>query len=335
MRYCISCLNLISDENDMCRYCGYSQSQYHCKPNYIAARTKLEERYFIGIDIFSDPYGVTYKAIDTVMERKVLIRQMMVDLNSDKYQGGTGKRLLDHFELRNAFLAFYKKLALLDLPGIADVYTCTMDGLTVFSVRKFVAGIELNEFMNKNGAISYDQAVTMLYPIMSSVRKLHSLGMYHGNICLSNVFVDDQNRLCLDEFPGVEILHNRTPIKRGEAVQGGALNFANDVMNLLMILVKLVCGQHRIQTPKQIDRGFLKEEDNDIPYDVRMYIHKVFCEKHPAVIDETMYELYGESSAEEPEEESDFPDELYRIVREKDIMLYDYGSSAVIDGTDI
>ena len=66
-----------------------------------------------------------------------------------------------------------------------------------------------------------------------------------------------------------------------------------------------------------------------------MYIHKVFCEKHPAVIDETMYELYGESSAEEPEEESDFPDELYRIVREKDIMLYDYGSSAVIDGTDI
>ena len=338
MRYCISCMNILNDDEDMCRFCGFDKSDYVIKMQYISAETMLENRYYIGRDLFADPFGVTYIAFDTIMERKVLIRQLLIDKNSTIYCVPDETEKVKAFVQRNSFLDFYKRMAVMELPAVPVIYTCKVAGSQqVLAVREYFERMDLDTYWRQHGPMSYQDAAALLYPVIQTVKMLHDNNMYHGNISASNIYMDANRKLYLDEFPGIQIEYKKN-ISGNNEMDTDVTNYRNDILNILLVLVSMVNNTGEKVTAQMFDNNYLKNESDPVPYDLRKYIYKVFDDKkmeYGVSADDLLYEIYAESPKGVYKEPERIPDELQNYVKEKNITIYKYDSSTQITESNI
>ena len=63
----------------VCRKCGFDESRYSCPSHVLQPHTVLNRRYMVGEVLGSGGFGITYIAWDTVLDRKVAIKEYFVD----------------------------------------------------------------------------------------------------------------------------------------------------------------------------------------------------------------------------------------------------------------
>ena len=71
------CMNCMRDmgQYEMCAYCGWSEETPAKELYHLAPRTKLTERYEIGMAIGFGGFGVIYHAWDMQLEIQVAIKE--------------------------------------------------------------------------------------------------------------------------------------------------------------------------------------------------------------------------------------------------------------------
>lgn len=185
---CMGCMQEIGDAQE-CPHCGFSKDAMQLAPK-LPLRTLIGNRYLIGKVLVSGGDGVTYMGFDCERRVCVTIREFLPEQHILREADNTqlhvkrGSELLFRDGL-NAFLELFRNLARVrSLHAVIPVLDILEENGTAYAISEYVETMSLRDFLLKSrtGTLSFEQTKTLLMPVVSTMSKLHEMGIYHGAI---------------------------------------------------------------------------------------------------------------------------------------------------------
>ena len=191
-----------------CPHCGFDRST--SKHPYIALPigTILNGRYLTGRVLGVGGFGITYLAYDMTLEICVAVKEYLPsgiairdadhytmtvssDEEQDKYNNGA-TRFLDEARI----LAKLRKL-----PNIVSVHDYFRENNTAYFVMEYIEGQDLMKYTNaRGGKLPFNEALTLLLPIMKSLDAVHKQNLLHRDISPDNIIVTNDGSTRLLDF---------------------------------------------------------------------------------------------------------------------------------------
>ena len=133
-------------------------------------------RYDLTRRIGRGGMGVVYEATHRDLQRPVALKLLSMDL-------------LDNEALRNRFIREAQALAAVDSPMIVPVFDAgEHDGWLYIATKLFPDG-DLSDWIHEHGALSQDEAVSVLVQVAEGLADAHEAGFLHRDIKPSNVLL--------------------------------------------------------------------------------------------------------------------------------------------------
>lgn len=192
---CYGCFQEKPDEASVCPRCGFCAEEE--KPFLaLPMGTLLNGRYMTGKVLGVGGFGITYLCYDLTLEIKVAIKEYMpsslATRHSDKYSVAlTGRGQEEYRNGMERFLDEARILAKLqNTPNIVSVQNYFKENNTAYFVMEYIEGMSLKAYIaSQGGKIPYDQALTILMPVMQALTQVHALNLTHRDISPDNIFI--------------------------------------------------------------------------------------------------------------------------------------------------
>ncbi len=194
---CMYCMKDMEQTAQVCPHCGNSKS-YTVPAHRLAPGTMLAHRYIVGVAKGEGGFGITYAGKDTRLDRIVAIKEYfpsgLVNRNatvSPVVTKTTEESGAEAFERgRERFLNEAKTLAKFSGElGVVHILDFFEENDTAYIVMEYLDGMSLGEYLKANGVMTPQDTITVLMPIMLSLKKIHKQGLIHRDISPSNIMV--------------------------------------------------------------------------------------------------------------------------------------------------
>lgn len=153
--------------------------------NYVGKR--LDGRYEIQEIIGVGGMSVVYKAYDNVDDRIVAV-----------------KILKDEFLTNDEFVRRFKNeskaIALLSHPNIVKVYDVSFGEKLQYIVMEYVDGITLKEYIQKQNAITWNDALLFTTQILKALQHAHDRGIVHRDVKPQNIILLSNGSIKVADF---------------------------------------------------------------------------------------------------------------------------------------
>lgn len=147
--------------------------------------TKLNNRYVIECTLGSGGFGTTYKAMDTLIDVPVAIKE---------YENSSEKdRKIAQREVKMA-ARFYA------LDGIASARDFFVVDSISYIVMEYVEGESLKKYVRNYGTMKGEDILTKLKPVIESLCVIHKEGIIHRDISPDNLMVTKGGSIQLIDF---------------------------------------------------------------------------------------------------------------------------------------
>ena len=147
--------------------------------------TKLNNRYVIECTLGSGGFGTTYKAMDTLIDVPVAIKE---------YENSSEKdRKVAQREVKMA-ARFYA------LDGIASARDFFVVDSISYIVMEYVEGESLKKYVRNYGTMKGEDILTKLKPVIESLCVIHKEGIIHRDISPDNLMVTKGGSIQLIDF---------------------------------------------------------------------------------------------------------------------------------------
>lgn len=151
-------------------------------------------------------FGITYLATDTMLNRKVAIKEYFP--REFAARDGTllvkpagNKEDRDNFSWGlTRFLEEARVLALFDHPNIVPVRRFFEANGTAYLVMDYCDGVPLDSLIAKNGSLTKDQIEKIIYPILDGLDRVHKANFLHRDIKPANIFIKSDGSPVLLDF---------------------------------------------------------------------------------------------------------------------------------------
>lgn len=207
MHKCLGCMEEYKEEYSICPFCGYEQNTPPLEPYHMIPGTVLHNRYTIGKVMGFGGFGVTYIGYDTLLDRKVAIKEYLPGEFSTRIPGTTeivtyeGERTQQFQKGLEKFVDEAKILAKMQANnGIVQIYDSFLENSTAYIVMEYMEGMELAQYMKNKGQLSVEEAKEILHPILLALKDVHELGIIHRDIAPNNIFLLNDGRVKLYDF---------------------------------------------------------------------------------------------------------------------------------------
>lgn len=177
-------------------------NNYRLKPG-----DSLGERYEIKRLLGQGGFGITYIAYDKNLENEIVIKEYFpAEIAGRDSEGNVFAQAVanESFfeEGKKRFLNEARVLAsLFEIPGVVKVIDFFEMNNTAYIVMEYVDGVSLRQWLeSRDECCSFDEAYTLLRPIMEALKKIHKKGLLHRDITPDNIMVDSQGNLKLLDF---------------------------------------------------------------------------------------------------------------------------------------
>ena len=77
-KLCIYCMKEKNENEAVCPYCGHTAADYRGNGYELPPFTVLNGRYLLGRMIGAGGFGITYIAMDLVLERRVAVKEFFM-----------------------------------------------------------------------------------------------------------------------------------------------------------------------------------------------------------------------------------------------------------------
>ena len=211
---CKSCLRQIDTE--VCPHCGYPASSRN-DSHHLPVGTLLRGRYQLGQVLGQGGFGITYLALDTLMNTTVAVKEFFPsgtvfrDCASSTLVNCVTVDAVPHFEYsRERFLREARALVQFkDIPEIVDILDFVEENNTAYFVMEFVRGMDLAKYVrNHGGRLSVEETFRLLRPVMEALAAVHKGGIVHRDISPDNIVLDPMGGAKLLDFGAVRTVEN-------------------------------------------------------------------------------------------------------------------------------
>lgn len=182
-----------------CPACGHAIGTYRAPTHHITPGSTLCGRYVVGVSLGEGGFGITYVGFDTVLDRKVAIKEYFPTMFASRDASdsrtvlescGTTPGTLERG--RERFLEEARTLARLGAGSISpialDYFTCNG---TAYIVMEKINGVMLREFVQQcTDRLSMDDLVDLLEPVFIALSELHEAKLIHRDVTPDNIVVN-------------------------------------------------------------------------------------------------------------------------------------------------
>lgn len=207
MNLCISCFRELNGEN-VCPYCGASQSDTPKEAFHLYPKTLLHDRYVIGKVLGNGGFGVTYKAFDLRLNKIVAIKEFFPAGLVNRIPGGKeiikfpGEKGERFNKEKDKFLNEARTMAKFsNNPNIVDVFDFFEENNTAYIIMEFIDGILLKDYMKQNnGKLDVTTSLEIINKVISGVEDIHKHGVIHRDISPDNIFLTEGSNVKIFDF---------------------------------------------------------------------------------------------------------------------------------------
>lgn len=203
---CMSCMREIGSAKQ-CPYCGYHTDSAQISP-YLPVRTVIANRYLVGKLLDYNGEGATYIGWDLLEKKAINIREFIPEGISTRTTADPNLKIMPGHEMvfRDCLQSFNELWSkLLRLRGLAALIYVTdiVDAFgTLYAIHDHVEGVTLREYLltSKTGCVSWNRAIAILLPILSTLGTLHSSGIIHRGISPSTLLIGKDGKIRITGF---------------------------------------------------------------------------------------------------------------------------------------
>lgn len=206
-RRCPYCLSPVQS-GAPCPACGRDWEGYQPASHHLPPGSLLQERYQLGRALGEGGFGITYLGWDTVLKRKVAVKEYFptflvsreVSLTLDVTCHTSGNQPT-YEKGREQFLREAKTMAKLDsIPEIVQVLDHFPEHNTAYIVMEFLEGRTLKEVVAQSGPIPADTMLALLEPVLRAMEAMHQAGVIHRDISPDNLMELEDGTVKLMDF---------------------------------------------------------------------------------------------------------------------------------------
>ena len=222
-------------------------------------------------------FGITYLAIQELLDRKVCIKEFFFKEYCERDEAtshitlGTqsSREMIERF--MSKFLKEARTISKLEHPHIIRIYDIFQENNTAYYVMDFIDGENLSEIIKRKGTLPETEAVGYIKQVASALDYIHQRSINHLDIKPANIMVSHlDNKAILIDFglskqydaqggqtstTPVGISHGYAPMEQYK--QGGVSVFSpqTDIYSLGATLYKMVTGYTPPEPMELVDGG--------------------------------------------------------------------------------
>lgn len=272
---CMNCFS-VKGQYEVCPFCGYVEGTPPKQPHYLTPGTLLGNRFIVGTVIGVGGFGITYKCFDTTLGVIVAVKEFypagLVNrapgerrvglLSGDKE--GQYKERLERFLMEAQSVAQFGKAK-----DIVNVFDFFEENGTAYIIMEYIDGVLLKDYLDKQGVIEPEAAMSIIMPIIEAVKKIHSKGIIHRDISPDNIFIANENEIKIFDFgaarlndskegmaaePVIKVGYSPLEQYRDKSRQG----FYTDVYAVGAIMYQMLTGVKPIESTEREFKDELK-----------------------------------------------------------------------------
>lgn len=206
-RLCMGCMGIYDKEYDICPHCGYiygtpAREAYHIPPG-----SSLCERYIVGRVLGFGGFGITYIGYDTILQKKVAVKEYLPSEFSTRtpqqqavtvYPGESEEQFKAGL---NKILDEARRLAkFADEPNIVHIYDCFESNNTAYIIMEYLDGESLKERMGRDGKLTVEEALPIIFSVLSALKRVHADEIIHRDIAPDNIYMLKTGEIKLLDF---------------------------------------------------------------------------------------------------------------------------------------
>ena len=272
---CMNCFS-VKGPYEVCRYCGYVEGTPPEQPHYLRPGTVLKGHFIVGTAIGVGGFGITYKCYDATLGVIVAIKEFfpvgLVNRSPGEMKVGllSGEKEKQYKNQIKRFLMEAQSIAQFGKANdIVNVFDYFEENNTAYIVMEYIDGVLLKDYLEKQGALSPDIAMTIIEPVVEALKKIHASGIIHRDISPDNIFIAGEDSVKVFDF-GAAILNDESGAKEGEKVikvgysapeqyrDSAGQGYFTDIYSLGAILYQMITGQKPIESTEREYKDELK-----------------------------------------------------------------------------
>lgn len=190
-------MNTFDEKYGVCPYCGFipgtpPKEAYHLYPGTI-----LKNRYIIGTTVGFGGFGITYRAWDKVLDKKVAIKEFYPNGIVNRVPGEknviiySGNRANEFENGKVRFLAEARNMARFNThPNIVNVYEFFEENNTAYIAMEFLDGLSFKQYLAAaGGRVPIQTAVAVVVSVLDALKEIHKVGIIHRDVSPDNIFM--------------------------------------------------------------------------------------------------------------------------------------------------
>jgi serine/threonine-protein kinase len=254
--------------------------------------TLCNGKYLIERKIGEGGFGITYKAVQSNLGRMVCVKEYFPagkcvrNIQSKTvHLQGISEAVFEKY--RQIFVKEAKTLASLKHSNIVEVIDVFDENNTSYMVMTFIEGQDLQTIVEKQGRLSYPDAVNYIAQIASAVGYIHEKNILHRDIKPDNVMITADYKAILIDFGAArEFEHDKTQRHTAMLTHGYApaeqytansrIGAYTDIYAIGATLYFALTGKHPLETAARMTEKMPepKELNPNIPEEANRTILK-------------------------------------------------------------
>ncbi len=272
---CMFCFK-VKGQYEVCPFCGHVEGTPPEKAHHLMPGTVLSDHFIVGPVIGEGGFGITYRCYDSMLGVVVAIKEFYPTGLAGRRQGERELRIesgaqaaryrahLKRFMTEAQSIARFGKAK-----DIVNVYDFFEENQTAYIVMEYIEGTLLKKYLSERGKTEPADAVNIIRPLISAVKKIHAEGIIHRDISPDNIFISEDLSMKVFDFGSAYFLTDTGDIKVDMVVKEGYSapelyrpnekpGYYSDIYSVGAILYHLITGEKPIAASEREAEDGLK-----------------------------------------------------------------------------